>query len=56
MQEFLEKVEKKMSEKESEEMRNIFVDNKIQKRILELLDAGMKDEEIVDKMIGELDQ
>ena len=45
-----------MNEKESEEMRNIFVDDKIQRRILELLDTGMTDEEIVDKMLGELDQ
>jgi hypothetical protein len=45
-----------MNEKESEEMRNIFVDDKIQRRILELLDTGMTDEEIVDKVLGELDQ
>ena len=56
MLEFLEKVNKKMGQKESEEMRNIFVKDKIQRRILELLDAGMTDEEIADKMLGELDQ
>ena len=56
MLEFLEKVEKKMSEKESEEMRNIFINDKIQRRILELLDAGMTNEEIAKQMIRELDQ
>ncbi len=42
-----------MSDSEIEEMRNIFFDDKFHRRILELLDNGLKCEEIVDKLLEE---
>jgi DNA-binding CsgD family transcriptional regulator len=55
MLEFLEKEMKKMSRTESEDMRDIFVECKNQRRILELLEKGKTNEEIVDIMLGEMD-
>lgn len=44
-----------MSDTEAEDIRNIFFENKMQRRILELLDNGLGDEEIVDKLLEEVD-
>jgi hypothetical protein len=44
-----------MSNSESEDIRNIFFENKIQRRILELLDSELQDEKIVDKLLEEVD-
>jgi hypothetical protein len=56
MRGFSEKERKRMSRTESEEMREIFVDDKLHRRILELLETGKSDEEIVGMLIGEMDQ
>jgi hypothetical protein len=50
---FLVRRRNNMSDSEIEEMRNIFFDDKFHRRILELLDNGLKCEEIVDKLLEE---
>jgi signal transduction protein with GAF and PtsI domain len=42
-----------MDNKELEDMRRIFIDDNLERRILELIDSGKKAEEIVDTIIKE---
>lgn len=56
MLESLEKVRISMSKVEAEDMRDTFVEDKIQRRILELLEKGISDQEIVDILIEEMNQ
>lgn len=47
-------VKKKMSDTEAEVMINIFFENKLNRRILELLDRGLEDDEIVRELLKEM--